>query len=167
MIKKQLDFLKNLSVKLKQSNSSNEKKIVLNHFFNENNLLFDKIFDYILSYDKKYWVTSENISKLWEKFPHKYNFNEHDDLFLVLDKITCREITGYDAINYIIDLINFCGDEYKEYIFNIIDKDLKANVNVSLVNKISSNSVKEFKVALAERSDEAPMVHKINFDNEF
>jgi ATP-dependent DNA ligase len=100
---------------------------------------------------------------LKDKFSQKNYFSANDDLFKILDKLINREITGHGSINYINDLINFVGDKYKDEIYYIINKDLKANVNVSLINKISPNSVKEFKVALAERNDEAPQIHQVDF----
>jgi hypothetical protein len=86
-------------------------------------------------------------------------------LFTVLDKLINRELTGHAALNYTKDLIIFAGDEYKDIIFCILNKDLKANTSISLINKISSNAVKEFKVALAERFDEAPEIHQPNFSD--
>jgi hypothetical protein len=77
-----------------------------------------------------------------------------------------REITGHDAINYVQDLIIFLGEEYKDIIYSIINKDLKANANVSLINNISHNAVKEFKVALAQRNDEAPAIHQVSFESQ-
>ncbi|GMO16878.1 MAG: hypothetical protein Ta2E_08150 [Mycoplasmoidaceae bacterium] len=166
MLIEQLSFLKSLTDELQNNNSSNDKKVILSKYLNKNEELFNKLMDYVFSYDKKYWITSDNISKLWDKFNIKYKFSSSDDLFLILNKIINREITGHDAINYIIDLIKFAGDEYKNTINNIINKDLKANVNVSLVNNVSPNAVKQFKVSLAERNDEAPKIHQINFDKQ-
>jgi ATP-dependent DNA ligase len=99
---------------------------------------------------------------MYDKFTSKYIFSQNDDLFFVLDKLINREITGHDALNYIIDLIKFLGDKYRQIIFDIVNKDLRANVNAAIINKIAIGTVKEFKVALAERKDEAPIVHTID-----
>ncbi|MDR3249534.1 MAG: hypothetical protein LBS95_00430 [Mycoplasmataceae bacterium] len=163
MIFEQLEYFSNLVNELKNNNSSIQKKEILNKYYLQNIDLFNKFADYIYSYDKKYWITSGNVEKLKDKFSQKNYFSANDDLFKILDKLINREITGHGSINYINDLINFVGDKYKDEIYYIINKDLKANVNVSLINKISPNSVKEFKVALAERNDEAPQIHQVDF----
>jgi hypothetical protein len=40
---------------------------------------------------------------------------------------------------------------------------MHANVSVALVNSITNGAVKEFKVALAERNENAPEIHKVDF----
>jgi hypothetical protein len=163
MLKDQLIFLIDLVNELKDNNSSIEKKNILKKYYALNPTLFNKFMDYVYSYDKKYWLTSDNIEKLQNKFTQKYTFTKDDDIFVLLDKLTTRTITGYDAINYVQDLIRYLGDEYKNIIYIIINKDLKANTNVSLINSISPNAIKEFKVALAQRNDEAPAIHQVSF----
>jgi len=163
MLVQQLSYLKDLVAELQNNNSTNEKKNILQKYFTLNEKLFCKFMDYIYSYDKKYWLTSENLLKNWDKFPVKNKFDNNDDIFKILDVIIDRQKTGHEALNYIIDLIKFLGDEWKDLIFYIINKDIKANINVSLINKIKPDIVKEFKVALAERNDEAPKSREVDF----
>ncbi|MDR0857237.1 MAG: hypothetical protein LBM76_02520 [Mycoplasmataceae bacterium] len=159
----QLNFLRELTTELRNDNSVNNKKVILKKYYEQDNALFNKLMDYVYSFDKKYWLTSANVIKLNDKFADKtYDFDDQNDLFDVLNQLTNRIITGYNSIRYIIDLIKFCGEDYRDIIFCIIDKDLNAGVSVANINKIS-NCVKEFKVALAERYDEAPEIHKIDF----
>jgi hypothetical protein len=54
MIKEQLNYLINLVNDVKNSNSSNEKRVILNKHYQINEELFKKFMDYIYSYDKKY-----------------------------------------------------------------------------------------------------------------
>jgi hypothetical protein len=97
---------------------------------------------------------------------NKYAFSFENDLFEILNPLINRDITGHNAIHYVIDFINFIGKEYEEIFFFIINKDIKAGTNAALINKVSPNSVKEFHVSLAQRNDEAPKVHEVNFNNQ-
>jgi len=136
MLLKQLDFLNDLVNELQNNNSTNDKKNILNNYYLRDKELFSKFMDYIYSFDKKYWITSDNLEKMWDNFTVKNSFSVDDDIFMILDVIIKREKTGHEALNYIIDLIKFLPEKYKYLIYYIINKDLKANVNVSLINKI-------------------------------
>jgi hypothetical protein len=100
---------------------------------------------------------------LFNVFEQKNVFNDEQNIFDILDQLINRIITGHDAINYVIDLIKFVGQKYEELIYCIIDKDLNANINIAIINSISPNAILEFKVALAERFDEAPDSRVANF----
>lgn len=163
-MRNELDYLINLKNELAENNSVLIKKEILRKYFDLNNDLFTKFMDYIYSFDKKYWLTQANIEKFSAShtIPNKYEFTDDQNIFDVLKIIWNREITGHNAIIYILNLINFLGDKYCEIIYCILEKDLKVNINISLINKISP-IVKEFNVALAERFDEAPDSRQVNF----
>lgn len=166
MILNQLEFIKKLVFQLSQSNLTNKKIEILKSFYDEDKLLFCKWMDYIFSYDKKYWMTSNNIKKMWDKLSIiKNQFNKNDDIFLLLNNIIERKITGHAALNYIIDLIKWCGNQYEDIILKIVNQDLKVNVNTSIINKVHP-CVKEFKVALANRFDEMPKIHQVDFNTQ-
>jgi hypothetical protein len=50
----QLDYLRNLTDELKNNNSSNAKKEILNKYYLLDKELFCKFMDYIYSFDKRY-----------------------------------------------------------------------------------------------------------------
>jgi hypothetical protein len=60
----QLNFLLDLTNELRLINSSNEKKEILAKYYSSNPVLFNKLMDFSYSFDKKYWVTSDNVEKL-------------------------------------------------------------------------------------------------------
>jgi hypothetical protein len=53
-MRRALTFLNNLIGELKSSNSSLNKKAILNKYLNLNQDLFNRLMDYTYSYDKKY-----------------------------------------------------------------------------------------------------------------
>jgi hypothetical protein len=54
MLKTQLEFLKKIVLELQASNSVIDKTMILQKYHDLNPEFFEKIFDYIYSYDKKY-----------------------------------------------------------------------------------------------------------------
>jgi hypothetical protein len=110
-------------------------------------------------------MTSDNLIKK-ENEPHTvYEFDLNKSIFEVLGKIINRELTGHSALNYINDLINLFPN-YKDMIYKIINRDLKVNVGVALVNKARPFTIKVFSVALAETEHDAndSNQHKIDFE---
>jgi ATP-dependent DNA ligase len=85
-----------------------------------------------------------------------------------LDVISKREKTGYDAIYFVNNFIKYAKDidlNYEELIYKIINKDLKINVGVALINRAVPQTIKQFEVALAETFNFAneSRTHKIDF----
>jgi DNA ligase-1 len=70
------------------------------------------------------------------------------DIFELLNMLSERKLSGYDAIGAVNSFINN-NIEFKDIIFKILDKDLKCGVNSSIVNKVYPKLIPEFKVALA------------------
>jgi hypothetical protein len=64
MIREQLFFLKNMIEELQKNNSSLAKKEILAKYYSSNPQLFTKLMDYVLSYEKRYWIKSTNVLKL-------------------------------------------------------------------------------------------------------
>jgi hypothetical protein len=50
----QLSFLFELVAEIRANNSVNEKKIILKKYYEKNPELFNKFFDYIYSFNKRY-----------------------------------------------------------------------------------------------------------------
>lgn len=147
-----LEQIKVFLNELKQSNSGNYKKEIL---FNYKDEISDQInplnylLHYVYDYDKQYYVTSSNILK---HFNDKYEQEKYEvkyTLWGLLELLSSRSITGYDAIYSCVEFIKSQA-EYKEIILDIIDKDLKIGLSETTINKVVPNLIKTFKVALAK-----------------
>jgi DNA ligase-1 len=84
----------------------------------------------------------------------------HHDLFALLDDLTERRITGHDALDATNDFINR-NNEYKEMLYNIIDKNLKTRTDVSSINDVWDKLIPTFPVALAQKYKK-----KVNFQKD-
>jgi DNA ligase-1 len=138
---------------LNSTNSKNEKMSILaNHPDMQNILLY--------TYDpyRMFGVTSKSL----KKHEHSINFFA-ENLFDILDLLANRELTGYDAIAAINWYIE-ANSDYKNLIYNIIDKNLKTRTDVKLINKVYPGLIPTFDVALAHKYEDHS--HKINWDLE-
>lgn len=165
-----LHTIKNFIDELKESNSGNYKKEVLNKwlksklftefsFIGQNDL--QNLLHYVYDYDKQYYVTSTNILK-HEK--DNVNFNQYNSqqiytLWDLLDDLRFRKCTGYEAIYKCIAFIQN-NLEYKDIILDIIDKDLKIGISEATINKIIPGFIKTFDVCLANKYDDKK--HKLD-----
>lgn len=124
---------------LNESNSTLEKKEKLRNIdIGIKNILY-WIYNPFLQYN----ITSKNIIKNSEII------KENNLSILELLKIlNTREATGHEAIGLVNGFINN-NIEYKELILNIIDKDLKCRVGVSIINDVFPDFIPTFDVALA------------------
>ncbi len=154
---------------LKNTSSSNEKKVILAKYPSTQKLL-----RYTFDTFKQYYVTSENILKNWSsaqiaKAPNLFGASfrasaaqpnpantpktvtkHYSNIFELLDALDAREITGQAAITEIVSFINRRDNiMYKDLILNILDRDLKCRVSTSIVNKVWPGLIPEFNVALA------------------
>lgn len=148
--------MKNLKLfvdELRSNNSLNFKKETLLKWkfeiLQETSVLHN-ILHFVYDYDKQYYVTSENVIKHY--FDDLSDAYRYSDLYELLIDLSCRYITGYQAIHSVVDYIKR-NEEYKDLILNIIDKDLKVGISATTINKIFPNFIKEFKVALAQKLD--------------
>jgi DNA ligase-1 len=80
-----------------------------------------KVLEYTYNPFKQYYVTSKTCEKNNDLID--YNFM-NSDIFELLDSLSNREFTGHSAIAVIHGFISQ-HKEYKDLIYNIIDKDLK------------------------------------------
>ena len=94
----------------------------------------------------QYNVTSDNIKKK----SHLDDGQKYYDIFLLLDDLKNRVITGHDAIGAINAFVDLYPD-YEELIHCIIDKDLKTRAGDKIINKAIPNHIPEFSVALADK----------------
>lgn len=125
--------------RLKATSSTNEKIEILGDYETIKDLLV-----YVYSPFTQFNVTSANLEK-------RQDLIQKTDitLFDLLDKLNSREVTGHAAIALANGFIanNY---EYKDLIYNIIDKNLKTRTDAKLVNKAFGPIVPTFNVALAD-----------------
>lgn len=150
-----LVILKQFLTEANSTNSTNEKKEILKKYSS-----LKKLFRYVYDNMYQYNVTSKNCEKLKEKLEntkHSYNC-----IYLLLDDLRFRKITGHTAIASVLDFINKYP-EFKDEIYRIIDKDLKVRIDTKLINTVFPNTIPVFEVALAHKYD--PKDKKIKIDD--
>ena len=144
---KTVDLLKQFSLmvdELSSTTSNNNKKDIVHKWGSAYPELL-KLMEYIYSDYKKYYVTSSNCKKK----NALCNENYFGDLFTMLDNLDNRVWTGHEAISYVNGFVKN-HTEYAEFIWRIIDRDMKCRVSTSLINKVYPNTIPVFKVALAD-----------------
>jgi DNA ligase-1 len=142
----QLDWLQELVDNIRITSSTKEKYNILKQSYNTNSKLFTLFMKYTYDFSKTYGISKSNFIKLYSKID-KLNTNLIvDDIFWLLDQLNNRDITGYEAISYIKTIYDNISN--KDMMFLIFEKDLKAGINVSTINKVN-NCVEEFNVPLA------------------
>ena len=153
-------LLQKLINELNISNSTLDK---LNTLSKEeyNNAFIKDILLYTYDPFKQYYVTPDNLKK------RKYltsNTNRFSSIFDLLNELSSRKITGHQAIsdtNYFIE--QHC--EYANIIYDILDRNLKTRVSEKLINKVFTDLIPTFEVALANKYDEK-QASKIDFEKE-
>ena len=112
---------------------------------------------YTLSAFKKYHVSSSNLIKNSE-----LRYGSYDNLFVLLDDLSNRVITGHDAIGAINSYVEKLDEQYKYLVYNILDRSLEIRANARLINKEIPGLIRMFEVALAKAYDPK----YIDFENE-
>jgi len=141
------DLLKQFSLmvdELSNTTSNNNKKDIVHKWGSAYPELL-KLMEYIYSDYKKYYVTSKNCKKRSELCHEQYL----GDIFTMLDNLDNRVWTGHEAISYVNGFVKNYS-EYEEFIWRIIDRDMKCRVSTSLINTVYPNTIPVFKVALAD-----------------
>lgn len=167
-----LEIIKSFVDELKESNSGNYKKEVLNKWlksklFTKLNFLgvndLQNLLHYVYDYDKQYYITSDNIIKHENDevdYFNKYSEKEIYTLWDLLDDLRTRKYTGYEAIYRCISFIKKNDEIYKDLILSIINKDLEIGVSEKTINKIIPGFIKTFDVCLANKYDDKK--HKLD-----
>jgi len=106
----------------------------------------------VYTYDtyKQYGVTSKNCKKNSDLISPYHQF---EDLFLLLDYLNDRIITGHDAIKAVNRYVSD-NPMYADLIWNILDRNLKTRSTASMINKVIPGLIPTFDVALAKTYDE-------------
>lgn len=143
-----LNRFKQLVLDLRSTNSSSEKKKVLEQYGDCTTLL-----NFALDPYKKYGLTSKQLIKRKD-----LNFNELDNvqfntpadhLISILNDLYQRKITGHLAVGTVNHFVSKYP-EFEEIVYLIIDKDLKCKTGIGLINGVFNELIPQFSVALAE-----------------
>ncbi|MBR5297102.1 MAG: hypothetical protein IKU29_04435 [Parabacteroides sp.] len=87
--------------------------------------------------------------------------NDYDMFRAVLGKLSRREVTGNDAVKYVLNWIESYVEEDQVWLRKIIDRNLKIGVSLSNFSDICQ-VVDEFTVALAENLDKVKGVDPLD-----
>jgi DNA ligase 1 len=154
----ELKQLQEMVIELNNTNSLNDKKVILKNHPECKQLLM-----YVYNPFWKYGVSSKNCLK---RNDLEASINHYgDDIFKLLDELQERRITGHDAISA-VNAFSCDNSEYKDLIWTIIDKNLKTRTDTKLINKVWKNLVPTFDVALANKFDDKT-VKKVSFDGQW
>jgi len=130
------------------SNSNTDKLNVLKTYGQHE--VIRKALNYTYDTFKQYGVTSANCIKNEDLvgFPNTYG-----DFFGLLDDLNNRVATGHNAIANVNQYVRE-NYQFKELIYNILDRNLKTRATASTINKAIPNLIPTFDVALAKAYDE-------------
>ena len=136
--------LKEFIKQMRATSSSNEKVEILK----QQSEFIKKVLEYTYNPYKQYYVTSKTCKK------NNHLVNEDAayrglELFDVLDQLSTRAVTGHDAITLVNSFVASCFDN-GDFIYDIIDKDLKTRTGAKVINKAFPGLIPEFNVALAQ-----------------
>jgi DNA ligase-1 len=140
------------------TNSNTDKLSVIKKWSTDTEVI--KALNYTYNTFKRYNVTSENCIKRNDLVA---SINKYETIFDLLDALDSRNITGHEAIGAVNAFVQ-SNEQYSELIYNIIDRNLKTRSTISMINKVISNAIPEFDVALANTYDEKSK-KKVNFSD--
>jgi len=144
---KEFDDLIKLCDEMNSTNSSNAKAIIL-----VKHPECKELIELAMNPYKKYHVTSKNIEKLRGKCGN-FIFNvptNYETFKTILNELVTGTISGHVAISNIDTYIKEVGEEYRQLVYNILDKNLKIRFGKKEVNKIWDNLIPMFNVTLAK-----------------
>ena len=130
--------------KLNEQNSTLYKVDVLSQYSEDE--FIRMLLVYVYSPFVQFYVTSKNIDKHRE-LCDKTNI---DNLFMLLDLLNIRGVTGNAAISRVNGYISKY-EEYRDIVYSIIDKNLKTRIDASLINKAMPDLIPTFNVQLANK----------------
>lgn len=154
MTKHDFQTVVNFIEEMKATSSTNDKKSILQKY---DSPVLRKLFEYVYSPFKQYYVTSDNLKKRQD-----LSFNNYDDLFSLLDDLNERRVTGHSAIQSVNGFIEK-NKEFADVIYDVIDRNLKTRATTTLINSVMPGTVPTFDVALAEKFEGNEK--KVNFDS--
>lgn len=128
---------------LNESNKSSVKKDRFKELYDSESINIE-LWKMIYDFDVLFHITSKNI----EKNLNKYKGTSSINIIELLHKLD-DGLTGNNAIREVCHFVH-SNTEFKDLIYDIIDKDLHIGLSVATMNEIVPNLFKEFKVALAQ-----------------
>lgn len=146
--------LKNAVDELQADSSSTNKVDILKKHLKDD--FVRKCFFYAYNPLYQFHVTSGLCKK---KKP--ISSGEHKDIFLLLDDLRARTITGHEAVGAVNAFVSK-HQEYEDLIYSIIDKDLKTRTAEKVINKAVPGLIPQFEVALSEKFEDK----YVDFSNE-
>jgi DNA ligase-1 len=136
------------------TNSTNDKKEVLKKF-----PIMKELLEAIYNPFKQYNVTSANL----KKNINLISDSTYGDIFMLLDALNKRLITGHDAIAHCNRFIKD-HSAYEDILYKIIDKDLECRIGDKIINDVYKDLIPTFEVALANSFDD--YASKVNFEKD-
>src|SRR5574343_345469 len=118
------------------SDSSTNKKMEILFKYNDNELLKRVL----------YLANSRRIKFYIKQIPPYKKLNSNLTLSNALDllsKLSSRELTGYDAINHLENILSSCSEDDSYIIERIIEKDCKIGMGSTNINKIIPGLIEE------------------------
>ena len=142
MIKEINNFLEEMN----SSNSSNDKVETIR----SSSRIIKKILYYTYNSFLQYNVTP----KLLEKRKDLCNtYTKFDSIFVLLDSLNHRLITGHKAIKEVNGFI-LNNPDYKDILYLVLERNLKIRASTKLINKAVPGLIPTFNVALANKYDD-------------
>lgn len=126
------------------SSSTNKVELLKKHLKDE---FVKKCFFYAYNPLYQFHVTSTLCKK------KKLSSGDYKDIFVLLDDLRTRAITGHDAVGAVNAFVAD-NSEYSDLIYSIVDKDLKTRTAEKVINKAVPGLIPEFEVALSEKFEE-------------
>ena len=142
---KALKELSSLVKELNASNSTNDKIHILKQIESDDLVqllmyIYNPYFQYNISYKN---FTKPNNLVATEDVP--------SNIFEVLDTLRKRVVTGHDAIRLLSGYVKYHLEGNTQLIRPILDRDVKAKISVSTINKVFLGLIPTFDVALANK----------------
>ena len=162
-----LDTIRAVCENINETNSSKEKLTRLGNCYNAGNItgkeqgwfrwgLLNTYSPYI-----KFGVTSEQVKKFMSGLPGPDLFADEMGVEELLDKLAKRELTGYQALQIICDVLWPLPENVRDVLYNILDKNLKIRMDAKSINKVIPDLIPIFEVSLCNVYFERQ--HKVDF----
>lgn len=139
-----LELTKNFIEEMNKTNSTLDKKEVLKKYPE-----MKQILEAVYNPFKQYYVSSDNLKKNITLLSN----GTYGDIFMLLDALNKRLITGHEAISFCNRFIKD-NSEYEDIIYKIIDKDLECRIGDKIINDVYPNLIPIFEVALCNKYED-------------
>ena len=149
MTNRDLLFLECFIAQCNLNNSTKEKQAVIQSFYDQDFDLFTNLMLLVFDYHNKYYVTSDNITKM-ENDIEPMVVEDNMTIFDLCHMLSNRLVTGHEAISLILGFINKFN-EHKDTILRVLDKDLGCRIDAKTINKVIPNLIPTFDVSLGEK----------------